>query len=348
MKNHVVLWALVMLLSCPVFGQILRLAELSADQVKALDRTRTVVLMPGGVLEEHGPYLPVFTDGYMNEWWTERIAEAIVARPGWVVLIFPTLPLGDGGANEIGGKFAYPGSYGIRVATLRAVYMDLATELGEQGFRWIFVIQNHGSSLHHLAIDQACEYFSDSYAGQMVNLTGLTPRDVPPPPKLSEEAEKMRGVDIHAGISETSRIMFIKPHLVHPQVTNAPSFVAATPGELVSIARKAEWTGYFSSPRYSTAAHGAAVMKHRAETYIKSALQILDGKDPSEIPRYATSAVEREKEVADGALAYDAAVAKKQAEWLKKRGGGAVVPPANFTVRPGFGPPAEPAASCPA
>jgi creatinine amidohydrolase/Fe(II)-dependent formamide hydrolase-like protein len=57
------------------------------------------------------------------------LAEEIVARPGWSVFVFP-------------------GTYGVRVQTLRAVFMDLATELGEQGFRWIFVIHNHGSPLH--------------------------------------------------------------------------------------------------------------------------------------------------------------------------------------------------------
>ena len=30
------------------------------------------------------------------------------------------------------------------MATLRAVYMDLANELGEQGFRWVFLVHNHG------------------------------------------------------------------------------------------------------------------------------------------------------------------------------------------------------------
>jgi hypothetical protein len=35
-----------------------RLAELNIDQIRTLDRQRTVILLPGGILEEHGPYLP--------------------------------------------------------------------------------------------------------------------------------------------------------------------------------------------------------------------------------------------------------------------------------------------------
>lgn len=30
-------------------------------------RSRTVVILPGGMMEEYGPYLPSFTDGYIND-----------------------------------------------------------------------------------------------------------------------------------------------------------------------------------------------------------------------------------------------------------------------------------------
>ena len=52
-----------LLLASPAVAQILNLQELNTEDVRSLDRQRTVVVMPGGVLEEHGPYLPAFTDG---------------------------------------------------------------------------------------------------------------------------------------------------------------------------------------------------------------------------------------------------------------------------------------------
>jgi creatinine amidohydrolase/Fe(II)-dependent formamide hydrolase-like protein len=39
-----------------------RVAELNTEQIRALDRARTAVILPGGILEEHGPYLPSYTD----------------------------------------------------------------------------------------------------------------------------------------------------------------------------------------------------------------------------------------------------------------------------------------------
>ena len=92
-------------------AQIHHVTKMNSEQIQALDRSRTVVLLPGGILEQHGPYLPSFSDGYINESVTQRLAEAIVARKGWKALIFPTIPLGVGGANEIGRKHVFPGTY---------------------------------------------------------------------------------------------------------------------------------------------------------------------------------------------------------------------------------------------
>lgn len=198
--------------------------------------------------------------------------------------------------------------------------MDLATELGEQGFRWIFVLQNHGSPVHNLMIDQAGDYFHDTYGGQMVNLTGLEPPNPPPPPPLSEEVQRVSGIDVHAGLSETSRILFIRPGLVHPGFAQAPLFTARTPPELGEIAKKDGWPGYFGAPHLASAAYGAKVMRRRADILIATALEILGGKDPRSIPRYATTQMKLQKETMDGSLAYDESVRKKQAEWLAKNG----------------------------
>ncbi|HEV2863844.1 MAG TPA: creatininase family protein, partial [Pyrinomonadaceae bacterium] len=156
-------------------AQIYRVAQMNAEQIRALDRQKTVVVLTGGILEEHGPHLPSFTDGYSNEWLAQRLAEAIVERTGRPVLMFPTIPFGHEGANEIGGKHVFPGTYSVRRTTLRAVFMDLATELGEQGFRRVFVVHGHGAPFHNLMLDQAGDYFRDTYGGLMVHLRGLEP-----------------------------------------------------------------------------------------------------------------------------------------------------------------------------
>ena len=63
-------------------------------QIGRLDRARTVVLLTAGILEEHGPFLPSYSDGYQSEFIATRVADAIAARSKWTVLRFPEIPLG--------------------------------------------------------------------------------------------------------------------------------------------------------------------------------------------------------------------------------------------------------------
>ena len=117
---------LAVLLPAAAGGQVLKVAEMTGEQIRALDRATTVVILPGGILEQHGPHLPSFADGYLNQSHADALAEAIARRPGWRALVFPIVPLGSGGANEIAGKYSWPGTYAVRTATLRAIFMDLA------------------------------------------------------------------------------------------------------------------------------------------------------------------------------------------------------------------------------
>lgn len=52
---------------------IYHVKDMNTEQIRALDRDKTVVLLPGGILEQHGSYLPSFTDGYMNERLTQEL-----------------------------------------------------------------------------------------------------------------------------------------------------------------------------------------------------------------------------------------------------------------------------------
>lgn len=300
-------------------GQVLRLADLNTRQIEALPRDKTVILMPGGVMEQHGPYLPSFTDGYMNEWWTEKLAQKVVQRPGWKAVVFPMIPLGDGGANEIGFRYVFPGTYGVRIKTLRSVYMDLGSELGEQGFKWIFVVHGHGSPMHNLALDQAGEYFRDTYRGEMVNLFGRVFADSPDP-DLPAEHRSENGIDIHAGASETSRILFLKSMLVDAAYRKAAPVTVSDPINFSATAMKGDWLGYFGSPRLATAAFGKRLMENRLDVAARIMDRILAGTDSTAFPRYADAAMKREAEVAARAFEHDARLEKRQQDWLDKKG----------------------------
>jgi creatinine amidohydrolase/Fe(II)-dependent formamide hydrolase-like protein len=288
MKTIVVLLAAAVV-SAPVGAQVLDLRELNTDQIRKLDRARTVIVMTGGILEEHGPYLPSYIDGYVAERQAADLADAIAARPGWSALLYPPIPIGQGGANIIGGKHSYPGSYNVRSSTLRDVYMDLADALGAQGFRWILLVDDHGSPNHNRALGEAADYFRDTHGGVMVHLYGLMALRVCCPdvtgPLLGPEGMKENGFSVHASAGEHSWAMFLRPDLVSPAIAQAPPITGKDFADLVRIARADGWPGYFGAPARASAAMGAQL--HRAESalVVATGLRILDGWDPRNEPR---------------------------------------------------------------
>ena len=96
-------------------AKVLDIRELNTEQIDQLDRTRTAVLLTAGILEEHGPFLPSYTDGYQSDFIATRVANTVAARSGWTVLRFPEIPLGAFPASYVGGKYAFPGSYPVRM-----------------------------------------------------------------------------------------------------------------------------------------------------------------------------------------------------------------------------------------
>jgi creatinine amidohydrolase len=321
-------WPTLLFLLCTLgptrdaLAQVQQLADMNTRQIQALDRQRTVVLIPGGILEEHGPYLPSYTDGYAIEAYTRTLATAIVARPGWTVVVFPQIPLGNDPANTIGAKRTFPGSYPVRMSTLRAIYMDLATELGEQGFRWIFLVHNHGAPNHHQALNQASDYFHDIYGGTMVHLLGLKPVFLccgTMETTLSKAALAAEGFSVHAGANEHSQLFFLRPDLIAPDVANAPPLTANNFADLQRIAKADGWTGYFGAPALATAAMGAQEFRRSSENLTSVALQILDGLDPRTIPRYADEMDPLNVAGEQSQLDYEATVEKRQSDWLKSR-----------------------------
>ncbi len=317
--------AMCLLLILPSVGmaQIFDLRDLNVNDIRALDRQRTAVILQGGILEEHGPYLPVYSDGWQNEYLTRQLAEAIVARPGWKVVIFPVIPLGSGGANELGRKHSYPGTYAIRPATLRAVYMDLADELGQQGFRWVFLMNGHGAPSHSRALFDVCDYYRDVYGLTMVHLGGLTPvgqffQDAQQ--LWDAEARQENAFLVHADMLETSLILYLRPSAVPSAYAAARSNTAPTIADVRRIAEGGDWAGYLGAPRLATAARGAQAMQELSSRITKLASQILDGLDPRSIGRF-TDAIKGEPEQAEvdaAAAAYDAELERKQTEWLRK------------------------------
>jgi creatinine amidohydrolase/Fe(II)-dependent formamide hydrolase-like protein/ketosteroid isomerase-like protein len=306
-------------------AQVVRVADLNTRQVRALDREKTVVFLPGGMLEEHGPYLPAFTDGILSDRLTAEITQGVAAKkPDWTVLLFPPVSVGASGYNEIGRQFVFAGTYAVRPSTLKAMYMDLANQLGEQGFKWIMVVHVHGSPLHIAALDEAGDYFRDTYGGRMVNLWGLLPviggwgsgMSV-----MTAAQRKEDGVSLHGGADEHSLMLHLQPNLVAADYQQAPAVTGSTYAESVAAARQKDWPGYIGAPRLGNAALGRSIWTSLSASAAKTTLEILGGADPAKYPRYLPIMEKNPsyQEWIAAATERDRATGERQQAWSARR-----------------------------
>lgn len=320
-KVHLLFVIMTIMMAQLATGQIYYLSELSTTEFDALDRQTTVILIPTGVLEEHGPHLPIFTDGYWSEWLTRQLAEELVAQRGRQVVIFPSFPIGVGEPEEFAPRKRFPGSYAVRPSTQRAVFMDIATGLGEDGFQWVFVMSVHGPLLQSSSIEQVCEYFADEYGGTMVNLKSAIHPD--PPAKmnpLSENEIAVAGLEVHAGLFETSVMLFVRPDLVNPDYKHLKTLTPNKWEELHAIAQESDWPGYFGAPNMARSDIGANLVQTQAENINDLAIKILDGLDPSSLSSHTDSQNPALLKLDEEILKLERIYTEKQDKWLKSKG----------------------------
>lgn len=249
----------------PQHPRVARLDELSAPQVNQLDRQRTLFILAVGMLEQHGPHLPIGSDTFGVVFEASRVAVRVAQQlPDWTVVLMPAVNYGEGGANEIGGILTHPGTYGIRQTTLRALIADIGGQIAQNGFRWLFVASGHGAPAHNLAIDEATDFVSETFGVSMLPVTTIFRTDAAIQARLAAiqarhfpEADRTRwGLDVHAGVAETSALLALRPDLVDSGYQALAPYAASSQDDLAATARKPGWPGYFSAPAEATAAYG--------------------------------------------------------------------------------------------
>ncbi|HUS19710.1 MAG TPA: creatininase family protein [Terriglobales bacterium] len=321
------LWMVLTLLSAAcnaeVKGKVLRYAELNTRQIEALDRAKTAIIIPGAPLEQHGPYLPSWSDGYWAERGSQDLATAIASRPGWTAVLLPPIPLSCQGAEVIGFQYSTAGSLTPRCDTIRQVFMDLGDSLATQRFKWIFIVNYHGGPLNNHALDLASDYFHDTYGGEMVHLFGILEMHFCCDLRekfLTPAQMKADGFTVHADAEETSMILALAPKTVARDFKSAPDQTANNPAELLTVAGKPGWPGYFGSPRAASVALGLAEYRAGIQAARNMAFKILDGFDYRSLPRYYDTMAKNESVSRVLAADHDAKQEARQNAWLKQRG----------------------------
>lgn len=143
-----------------------------------------LVLVPVGSTEQHGPHLSLDTDTAI----AVAVAEGVAERLGDGVLVAPPVSYGSSGEHQ-----SFAGTSSIGSEALRTFVIELVRSMSEWAGR-IVLVNAHGGNISALA----------KATFQMI----VEEHDVAWVPCATE------GVDLHAGITETSLMLHIRPSSV--------------------------------------------------------------------------------------------------------------------------------------
>lgn len=191
--------SLTLVLLSPSFAQPERkpliLQEMTWTGVRDYLKSNDMVIVPLGSTEQHGPHMPLGTDYYEATGMSKMISE----RTGVVVA-----PVLLSGYSEYHSGFA--GSLSLKPETMEQVLFETAQWLIKYGFRRIMFFNYHGGN----------RIVESKVIHRINHTTEAIAVAIGAGASFQRGGERIEGVDFdeHAGINETSMMLYLKPELV--------------------------------------------------------------------------------------------------------------------------------------
>ncbi|HKI26945.1 MAG TPA: creatininase family protein [Candidatus Sulfotelmatobacter sp.] len=167
----------------------------AADFREGIRRAQGTCLLPFGILEKHGPHLPLGTDLL-----DVRYAALHAAEQEYAV-VFPEYYFGQiAEAKHEPGTMAY--SRSLQLALLQ----ETTDEMARNGCKKVLIVNGHGGNEHLLPyfaqtqLDRPHDYVVYVFDERLPHTGGPA---------------KKTTIDMHAGESETSKMMISRPDTVH-------------------------------------------------------------------------------------------------------------------------------------
>src|SRR5208337_3121857 len=168
----------------------------AADFRESIHRSHGTCLLPFGILEKHGPHLPLGTDLL-----DVRYAALHAAEHEYAV-VFPEYYFG-----QIAEARHEPGTIAYSREMQLALLQETTDEMARNGCKKVIIVNGHGGNEHLLP------YFAQSQLqtphDYVVYVYRWSPSNLPGRPPLHSK------MDMHAGESETAHTMASRPDLVH-------------------------------------------------------------------------------------------------------------------------------------
>lgn len=197
-----IVFVLLSMIAFPASGQIpARWDELTAsDWPKALASSDSTCILPIGILEKHGPHVPIGSDLIQVREWAARATKKEYA------VVFPDFFYGQ--INEARHQ---PGSFALPETVVWNLLESTCDEIGRNGFTRIVIINGHGGN------PQMIRYFLQTrlekrrpYAVYFFEPSA----DPVYQAKFDALYHSRSRDDGHAGETETSTLLYLRPDLV--------------------------------------------------------------------------------------------------------------------------------------
>lgn len=212
----------------------------------------SILIVPLGSTEQHGPHLPLATDTIIAAAWAEALAAAIEVQPpgnGRLAraLVAPALPFGAAGEHQ-----SFTGTLSIGVEVTAAVVTELARSATEHVGRIVFLSGHAGNAepLHR--------------AVELLRSEGR---------RVDAVLPVLPGADAHAGRTETSLMLHIAPELVSLEAAeagNTDDLAALMPAMRAGGVAAVSANGVLGDPTGASAAEGEASLQRLVQHALAS------------------------------------------------------------------------------
>lgn len=202
------------------------MAHMNWEEIKAAGEKKLPILFPLGVIEEHGPHLPLASDILWSNFICKEVQRTL-RQKGKETLIAPPYYFG---VNHCTG--AFPGSFSLKPKTFELVLFEIFCNLNDFGFSEVYCFNYHGDPVHissilnaikraNTELNMKIKYVMEAMDLEMNGLKGNEDflHVFAPQYKMEwfegGDISEQGLLDIHAGAYETGLLYYMYPELVN-------------------------------------------------------------------------------------------------------------------------------------
>jgi len=235
------------------------MVDMAWPEIEKSAEQGAIVLLPIGIMEEHGPHMSLAVDTYVP-YLISKLARRELETRSINTLIAPPYYWGVSAGTSV-----FPGTFSVRKETMKAVIYDILGSLNSWGFKRVFTVNWHADYHHCSAILEAVREarldtgigaycITPDYDVRRLRLTGEEDYVLVQKIAAFPLIPSTKYVDLHAGSLETGLMLNYFPDQVDAELAKRLKATELTVDDLKTLGkgdsevRETIPLGYFGDP----------------------------------------------------------------------------------------------------